>query len=337
MKKVKFFVLVLLVFNFVFAEKVADLPEVMEPPLIHIQKNRAYIKEGKTIHIYSFGDFKHIKQFGREGEGPGEFKHKAELSVYPDKLIVNTYGKLIYFSPDGTFMKELKIPGRDFMNLFQVGEHFVCSAGVIKKDKPQPLKAINVYDKQFDVIKNIHTGSLGQTMFFESGVSKKQDLLMVRDMVEHHVYKDNIYFFNTTKGFYFAVYDSAGKLLYEADRKYRKIKVSEAYKKGRMRLRQAEPRWDRYKRMFNFVFPDYFPAFHKVKFSDDKIYFVTYDHVEKKDAVILTDLKGKFLRKSAIPVDPYKRIYAFTIHKDKVYSLIENEDKEMWEVHTHEL
>ena len=92
-----------------------------------------------------------------------------------------------------------------------------------------------------------------------------------------------------------------------------------------------------YKKNWNFLFPDYFPAYRDVKFSDDKIYFITYKNVTQKDEVIITDLKGKFLRKTSIPADPYDRNKRFSIYKDKVYYLVENEGEEMFELHASDL
>jgi hypothetical protein len=102
------FFLVLIFQGFNFAEKLADLPEVMQPGDFCIFKDRIFIADKDTIHIYSMQGFKHLKQFGRSGSGPGEFYLTLRLEVLPDKLAVNTFGKLIYFSLDGDLIKEIK-------------------------------------------------------------------------------------------------------------------------------------------------------------------------------------------------------------------------------------
>jgi hypothetical protein len=48
-----------------------------------------------------------------------------------------------------------------------------------------------------------------------------------------------------------------------------------------------------------------------------------------KDEIIVTDIKGNFLGKTYVP----SNIRIFSISKDKLYWLVENEDKEMWELY----
>ncbi|MCP5105464.1 MAG: hypothetical protein GY950_18905, partial [bacterium] len=54
--------------------KVIPLPELMKPehPL-YFDKTQMYVIEGTSIYIYSLTDFKLVKKFGKQGEGPKEF------------------------------------------------------------------------------------------------------------------------------------------------------------------------------------------------------------------------------------------------------------------------
>ena len=60
----------------------AELPEVMRAGWIGIHKDKIFITDLNTIHIYSLNTYRHIKKFGKEGEGPGEFKFGLYLMVY---------------------------------------------------------------------------------------------------------------------------------------------------------------------------------------------------------------------------------------------------------------
>ena len=314
--------IILILPGLIFAEKLADLAEVMQPGDFHVYGDRIFIGDNNTIHIYSLKDFKQIKQFGREGEGPGEFKFNIRLEVFPDKLVVNTMGKLIFFSHDGSLIKEFKTKS-GMSNIRPVGPNFVAS--VYEGSKTQKM---NLYDKNLKFMDTFYEGSLGQTTYWHSD-AKKNDVFMVKDYVELEVYKDRIYVGDTRKGFYFAVYDCTGKKLYDVKNQYKPLKISEEYKKEKIRIQQERPGWDRIKNKINIRFPEYFPAYHSVRFSDDKIYFVTFLNSKGKDETIVTDLNGKFLGKTCVPSD----IWIFSISKDKLYWLVENEDKEMWELY----
>ncbi|MFC2155735.1 hypothetical protein ACFLRB_04505 [Acidobacteriota bacterium] len=339
MKKIIFFTfLLMLLATLSPAKKLADLPEVLTSPSIYVQNNRIYIGEEKTIHIYSLKDFKHLKQFGKEGEGPGEFKFFMELEALSQQLVVNTMGKAIIFLLEGVFLEEFRTP-MSIRGICPVGNNFVGYASVIKKGKTQPRQTINFYDRKFNLLKTIHDGYLGQTVFFESGTKKKQDLFMVRDYVAFSIYKDRVFFGDTTKGFFCSVSDSSGKKLYDIKRKYEKLKISEDYKKKIMKIKQESPHWQRNKKLFNYLFPEYFPAFRAVRFSGDKIYFVTYTNESNRDEVVVTDLKGNFIKKTSIPSDPYNRDSWFSIYKNQVFYLmrVEDEEDELWELHAENL
>jgi hypothetical protein len=321
MRKLIFFI-VLILPGLIFAEKLVDLAEIMQPGEFHVYEDRIFIGDNHTIHIYSLKDFKQVKQFGRQGEGPGEFKFNIRLEVFPDKLVVNTRGKLIFFSHDGSLIKEFKTKP-EMSNVRPVGPNFVAS--VYEASKNQKM---NIYDKNLKFMNTFYEGSLGQTIYWHSD-AKKNDVFIVRDYVAPEVYMDRIYVGDTRKGFYFAVYDCTGKKLYDVKNEYKPLKISEEYKKEKIRIREERPGWDRIKNRINLRFPEYFPAYHNIRFSDDKIYFVTFLSSNGKDETIVTDLKGNFLGKTYVPSD----IRIFSISKDKLYWLVENEDKEMWELY----
>jgi len=106
-----------------------------------------------------------------------------------------------------------------------------------------------------------------------------------------------------------------------------------------MKREQERPSWQRNKKLFNYLFPEYFPAFKAVRFSGDKIYFVTYANESNRDEVVVTDLKGNFVQKTGIPSDPYNRNNRFSIYQNQVFYLmrIEEDEDELWELHAENL
>lgn len=321
--KTVIFCTILLLSGLSFAGKLADLPEVMQPVDIHVYGGRLFIGENFTIHVYSLKDFKQLKQFGKRGDGPGEFRFNARLDVFPDKLAVNCRGRLIYFNHDGGLLKTIKTKP-EIHNLLPVGTNFAAS--VYEGGKAQKIK---LYNKDIKYVTTVYEGSLGQATYWQSD-AKKIDLLLVKDFMDERVYQNKIYVGDTGKGFYFAVFNGAGKKLYDANNKYEPLQIPEAYKKEQIRLQQEKPGWDRVKDKVNLRFPKYFPAYRMMQISDDKIYFVTHEGSSGKDKVFVTDLKGKILGQTFAP----SNVWTFCISKGKLYWLVENEEEEMWELYS---
>lgn len=70
-------------------------------------EGRAFVLDGRAGHVAVFDDQgRHLMNIGREGEGPGEFRRAANMSVAQDGSVsVWDFGKagLIRFSPDGRY------------------------------------------------------------------------------------------------------------------------------------------------------------------------------------------------------------------------------------------
>lgn len=324
--KVGYVVFLLLILpGLLYPKKIVKLPEVMKFGSVKIYGDRLFVNEKFTTHIYSLKDFRQIKQFGKEGEGPGEFKMWNYLEVYPGKLAVYTWGKLILFTHDGKLLDEFKVHPA-VKRISPVGKNFVVVGARTNKQK------VVVCDRKFKAAKTIFEGSIGKMVYLES--DKKVDRPMIKDHVDHFVYKDRIFFFNTTEGFHCRVFDAEGEKLYDINREYKKLRVTPAHKKAIMKEREESPGWERYKHHFNCIFPKYFPAYLTAWVADDKIYFVTYRIKDGRAELLVTDLEGKLLRTSSFPTGVKK---AYAIHRDKLYHLFENEDEEMWELHIEEL
>ena len=93
--------------------KAVTIKGVVKPDMMIVKNSKLYILEKTTILIYSLKDFSLISKFGREGEGPKEFMARPfgppmSMSFVDDELVVNSTGKLSYFTGDGTFIKERK-------------------------------------------------------------------------------------------------------------------------------------------------------------------------------------------------------------------------------------
>ena len=97
----------------------------------------------------------------------------------------------------------------------------------------------------------------------------------------------------TTKGFFIEVFDSNRNKLYEINKKYRKLKVTDEYKDDCLKSKKKSKDFvdDFEKRYYRYVFKNYFPAFKKFMVKDGKIYVFTYKRIDNKSEVLVMELK----------------------------------------------
>ena len=128
LKTLTLFIAILLSSGIVFGEIVATMDEVMKPTTIVIDKDQIYLVEKTTIYIYDAKTYKFKKKFGKQGEGPGEFNFFASILPYRDQLLINSFGKISYYSRQGDMIREQKIKSSmaaPSVMLFPVKDGFV--------------------------------------------------------------------------------------------------------------------------------------------------------------------------------------------------------------------
>ncbi|UCH92993.1 MAG: hypothetical protein JSV88_22250 [Candidatus Aminicenantes bacterium] len=308
---------------FLFPERLATLPEIMKPASISVENNQLYIVEKSTIYLYSTKDFKLVKQFGRKGEGPGEFKNIPILKVFPDYLLINSFGKFMYFSRNGEFLREKKIPRMFIFPVLPVGENFVGMEMKFNRESKKGLTAITIFDKDLKTIKVI-----AESERRRQGISGTFEMEMVRDHLRYDVSGENVFVGDTKKGFFIEVFNSKGNKLYQIKKEYEKLEVTDEYKNNRMESMKKSPYFNQVKDRFKFTWRKYFPAFGNFSINNGKIYVFTYKKKDKdkKREVIVMDLKGSILKKTFLPDGVIS-----SINNDRFYYLKENEEEE-WEL-----
>jgi hypothetical protein len=111
--------IILILFSiFVSGKKLAVLPGLVNPFEFIIDADRIYIPDEASIFVYSLKDCTLIKKFGKEGEGPQEFflnraggNNQVGIFFKDDRLLVSSFGRMSYFTKDGEYLQEIKIPG----------------------------------------------------------------------------------------------------------------------------------------------------------------------------------------------------------------------------------
>lgn len=336
--------------------QVIPMPDVIEPVTIVVYNGKIIIPEATHISIFSLEDFSLVKKFGNRGDGPGEFRYPPHIKAFPDYLLANTSGKLIYYSHDGDFIRETKLPfsyNYETWPLLPVGDNYVGFPMEIEKINPGELKLRHVgrlYDPDFKPIKMICPGipplvpppPPPPQEGSRPRPTPKQDFETIPEYVDYTIVGDKIFVADNRKGISVAVYDWRGNLLKEIENEQKTLRVPKEYIEACMKRLQEQPGWESLNRQFNFRFREYFPAFFSFKVADDKIYLTTYAKEEEKYEVVVMDLEGRLLRRSfSFPLPPYQEItYRFTlfsnayeIYEDKVYYLAYNYENDIYELH----
>lgn len=310
---------------------IIPFPDILKPGMINVRYDRLFVTENATVSIYSLKDFKLIKKFGKPGEGPQEFKvnpygGQLILEVFPEYILVNSMGRLSYFTLNGDFIKEKNnAPG---FYIQPMGKHFVGASETVGEENTR-FRTINLYDPDFKKLCEIHRQE------HEIQVQKGKGIHLLKQAFTYYVVGDKI-FVSGREGFVIDIYDEKGKLLHTIEEKdYKRRKVTDADRKGIHRLlkRQFKELYELYKNTIT-IAPT-FPAIGSIFVRDQRVYVLTNKEKDEMFETFIFDLDGKLIKKIFIPLTKKNTLQAYPtdIRDGKIYQLIENEEDEVWELH----
>lgn len=335
MKRIVLFFMILSIFSAVRGEKITQLADLGRPQMIDVEEGRLYVTEGVNIHIYSLKDFSLVKKFGKAGEGPREFKinpvggiGQLVIAAYEGKLCVNSDTKLSYFSLDGEFIKEIKIP--PFQVYFPVKDKFVAS-GTSEGEDQQIYLNIGLYDAGLKMIKELYRSdmAIGFSASFDFPINN----------FSYPVYKDRVYVVAGKEGFVIDIFDLQGDRLKRIQKKYTPLKVTESYRQQIMQWFQKSSQYKQFYELLKerITFKSHFGAVQNMMVENDRIYVFTFQKKDDLTELIIMDLKGEELARKYVPLTGIPgnmlEMPAYTIDNHYYYILIENEDEEVWELH----
>jgi hypothetical protein len=332
-KHIIILIVILLVFCFSgFAEKVAVLPELMKPKAMTVDDTQLYVTEGASVFIYSLKDFKLLKKFGKAGEGPQEFQVLPQVSliidVTTDRIIVNSFGKISYFTKQGEFIKEVKTKSLAVF-LQPLGDNFL-GMSVIAQDGER-YRTINLYDAELNKLKEIFRAKDD----FQAGKGLK---MLTRPLI-YQAYEDKILLPGEDDAT-IDVFDKEMKKLFSVHLDQEKRKVDQKFKDTIINIIKTNPETKNYfEALKPITFPDYFPAIARFFVDDDTIYVMTWKIENSINEFFTYDISGKFKKRLLVPIQYETELqpYPITINKGKLYQIVENEEEEVWEFHMSEI
>ena len=152
----KFFLLsaVLLMFGSLINTSV--IQDLEKPYGLYVNKQKIYIFDGSTYSykIYSLNDLKKSGEFGRKGEGPGEFRGGHEVTFFENKIFLCGAFTIFCFSEKGDLLSQQKKP--PFLYLKPVGDNFAGEHIEYNRKELRAYNVVSLYNRKFNVIKQIY-------------------------------------------------------------------------------------------------------------------------------------------------------------------------------------
>lgn len=339
MKRFIMLSLMLAMLNLAADAKAAVLPDLMRPGSIIVDNDQMFVVEDVHIYIYSLKDFKLKKKIGKAGEGPQEFKKNSDpilssiqVHLLPDGIFVSSTGKVSFFTREGTFIKETRTTS-PLGRFVPLGKKYVALG--IATEENTAYVTFNMYENPVKKEKEI------LRFPFPVQPGKKVNPMSLVFIEEAFTfYNDNGKLFCLTQhDGVIHIFDEDGKEIQTIAGDYPKVKLTGELKDQYDRFFSEDIRFKNgYKiiKARNMIeFPEYLPLVRAYRVSDGKVYMITFNQKNETFETFIFNAQGKLLKKSFLPLAKpnIMEIYPFTIYKDKIYQLVENEEEEEWQLH----
>ncbi len=303
-----------------------DLPSATSVAAVAISGNRLYIASGNgaSVYIYALPGAELVKVFGHEGNGLQDFKEKIyTLAVQGEQLVINSVGKLSYFSKDGKFIKQVATPLQD-RNFRPFGSMFVGFG--IETDKKTVYNTVNIYNADLKAEKTVTR--------LESSVQPGQGTKIFHGIVSVATCQDKLVVAGV-KNFEIHVFNEGGVKTCFIRREYEKRRVTDDDKRWVLDILQSNPETkDFYEMMKPVRFPSTFPALREIHAADEKIYALTWKKENGMSECYIFDFQGKFLEKVYLPVEFTGDwdFYPLVISGGRMYQPVQGADQ-VWRLH----
>jgi len=324
----------------VHAKKLGNMPEVSVPIHIRVDNNQVYIADDQAdVHLYSMKGNKltYQKHVAHRGEGPQECISIPFLVVNKEILYMFTFGKCMFFSKNGEYIREFRAPPDGISLVSPVGKNFV-----VMKDIFDSIElSISIYsnEKKLEHKKLMYVYILPK----KSRRGSKIQSNWYPHRFFYSVYEDKVIIFDSTRGLFAEIFDANGNKISQVKLDLDRIKIKDEIKAATEKKAKSNPGWEVFNSKYYMDFPEYYPPFRDATVDDGKVYFITYNQKnplnleDKSREIIVTDLKGKLLKKTFITIDPRGGFDTFFINKGKFYYVVDNVETEEWELHVEDI
>lgn len=312
------------------------LGDIQIPDTIAVGSKYIYITQKCTVFVYLKKDLSLIRRFGKQGEGPEEFKVISysgtglNLDLHADQLLISSIGKLSLFTPRGDFLRAFRTHTNVFGNEFHgLGAQYVGNGSVYQKDRN--FQTVNIYDADMEMVKEVCR--------WENPFRPGRGTAMYTTPYIFTAAGDRI-FTSRGRGFDIDIYDSSGNLIKSIHHDIPKHPISKNHQDEVVRYFKTSPSTkDIFQYMQPISFPKEFPVIYHFLVRDSAIYVLTYRQEKNGRECHMLDLAGTIKKTFTLPIENMTVLntFPFDIHNRKLYQLVENEENESWEIRISEI
>jgi len=274
-------------------------------------KEHIYVLDGRASSVIVFDkEGNHIRNFGREGQGPGEFQRPIDIVVTPDETIMildRRNNRLSFFSKKGELLKEIstsKIP-----SLFR-----------IYPDLDGNYTArINLRGQKYIYqIKKLDANLEELSLIAELEYPRRTDVLeMFSPNLIAVVMKDDKIVLGNWQQYELTIADRTGRKIREITKDHDPVKITDEDKERLIKELSAGILLKR-----RVEFPDNYPAFQGLSCDEQgRIFVRTSERAEDKGGYYydVFDKEGKYISKIFLKVRPqvWKKNKLYTIEEDE--------------------
>ena len=274
-------------------------------------KENIYVLDGKVRQVKVFDkNGKHIRSFGRKGQGPGEFQATHDIVMTPDETIMildRGNLRLSFFSLEGELLKEVsasKIP-----SLFRIYPDL--DGNYIARLNLRGQKYIYQIKKLDSELEELF-------LIAELEHPRRTDVLELYDpQLKAVVMKDDKIVWGNWQHYKLIITDKTGRKIREINKDYNPVKITDEDKETMIKTLLTNLPLSR-----KVEFPDNYPAFHGLSCDEQgRIFVGTSEHTEANEKYYydVFDKEGKYIAKILLSFFPrtWKNNKLYTIEEDE--------------------
>lgn len=309
----------------VFGEKLTTFFKIFEPKFIKVGDNVFCINEDRVVFLFDLNNFKLIKQFGRKGEGPGEFASSLKINLLKDKIMIESQGKLSFYSLKGDLIKEIPLLPKNW-ELKILENHYIASSSVLNNDVYHITAKI--LDTDFNELKTFYRD--------EAMYPRKKQKTILASTWDYDVSEKKCFIVGSNK-FKIDVFNKGGDLLYTISPGYERLKITQEYIDARLnRIKRLRGTNEYLKMKKKYRFAEFYPAIRDLIVDNGHVYAITYLRKNKKSEVFIFNLEGQLIKKIFLPIHfDEDGLYPspYDIKSNYLYQLMDNEGEDILELH----
>lgn len=270
-----------------------------------------YVLDEKENHVLAFDNTgKHLKTFGRAGQGPGEFTFALTMGLTNgNEIVIEDYrNRLVYYSTEGEHIQDLPI-AKTGVRRITVDSRGDVLGIVTVRDGESSRYELNRYDPDLNLLHN-----LGSTA---TPSSSNEGFNPFSGSIYYTFDKDDRVVWGVPDQYAIKICDTTGNLIKKITKEYDPVEITEEEKK------EVEEEMQEIPEEIKLAIPKYHNAFQWFTADDEgRIFVMTRESIQGSQGRYydVFDSEGRFIAKIPLKFRP------FLIKKNKIYSVTEDED-----------